>query len=139
MTAVRQLILSGAVPVAPLTPCSDASGVAPRDIAGSYALRSIGATAIPGTYLSTSGYLLRVLAGSLTLNADGTYVDVTVYEQTSDGTTTTEHRRTTGAHTIDGDSISFSPITPGRPAVRGSLRISGITLRDRNDLRVYER
>ena len=136
---MRRLVLTGAMPFAPLTADTDGPVVARRDIAGAYTLRSIGATSIPGTYLGTSGYRLRVLTGSLTLNADGTYVDVTVYEQTSDGTTTTEHRRTTGAYTLDGDSISFSPITPGRPAVRGSLQITGITLRDRNDLWVYDR
>ena len=137
--SMRRVVTAGALPPAPLTPCSDASTVAPRDIAGSYALRSIGATSIPGTYLGTSGYTLRVLAGSLALNADGTYVELTVYERTSDGATTTEERRTTGAYTLDGDSITLAPITADHRPVRGSLHSSGITLRDRNDLRVYDR
>ena len=138
-TSMGQHVLASAVPFAPLTARSDAHLVAPRDIAGSYTLRSVGATSIPGTYLGTSDYRLRVLRGSLVLSGDGTYAAMTVYERTSDGSTTTEERRSTGAYTLDADAIIFSPITPFRLPVRGTLHSSGIALRDRNDLWVYDR
>jgi uncharacterized lipoprotein NlpE involved in copper resistance len=88
----------------------DDGGTTPTNIAGTYTMRSLNNdNSAPFLVFQVTGYMLEVTSATVTLNANGTYSDVTTIRETIDGTAQTpETIPSTGTWVRSGNTVSFT-------------------------------
>jgi hypothetical protein len=125
-------LLTAAVVIATLGACDDP--LRPRDVAGTYVLRSVRGDPLPAVVRETNQSQLRVLADSLYLNRDGTGREVWVLESTGPYASGPEHsERSLTFQTRGGRLEGTYPCGPleicvGVIALRGDVTPSGLRL-----------
>ena len=77
-------------------------------LAGVYTLRTVNAKALPTVAYPDPTTPLSVVYGRVTLNADGSFVDSTVYSYPDAGVQRTESDVYKGTYEQDGDHITFN-------------------------------
>lgn len=93
-----------------LTACSsDAAGPDLDALVGQYALISIDGQPLPVIVDQQGEDIAEVTVGTVTLDGDGTFGDVTELRITESGVVTTEVDATEGTWTLVGTTVTFSP------------------------------
>ncbi len=117
-----------------LTACADAAGPDPNAHVGTYNVVTVNGSALPFTALVYEGVSTVILAGSVTLNADGTASDSYSFRY-SDGSWVVDETTTdVGTYTKTGNTIvvawasSFSPETFDYADNRLTLTESGLVV-----------
>jgi hypothetical protein len=112
--------------------CRDATG-SDLDVVGSYQLESINGNALPAQFFS-----VEVVAGTLTLSADQTYVQQTMVRAPDNlGEIVTQTRVVSGAYAREGDSLRFTG--SGVEETHGTYANQTITIEAESYAIVYRR
>jgi len=123
------LVLTGAL----LTACGD-TPFAPEGVAGVYTLESINGNPLPFAETAQS----TIIAGSITLNADGTVSTSFTTSVTLDGTTTTDTQTFSGTFTlVEPSTIRFA--FTGEESLSGTLEGDRLTIIVDGDTQVYRK
>ena len=93
-----------------LAACSDTAGSNDADDAvGAYTLRTIDGQNLPVIVDQQGNDIAEVIQGSVTLNANRTFTDLTVLRITEGGVVTTENDETSGTWSLAGRTVQFAP------------------------------
>jgi hypothetical protein len=104
----RTLTLAG-LAVLSLAACSDSTG--PSDeLAGVYTLITIDGESLPVIVDQNGDDIAEITEGTLTLDDDGSFDDVTELRITESGQVTTEEDATSGNWSVSGTTVTFDPI-----------------------------
>jgi hypothetical protein len=88
--------------------CSEFTGADTTDQVGTYSISSINGTALPFTLTDdTASVTQEVVEGSVTLNADRTFLDHTTFRNTAGGTESTSELVVQGRYLRSGGSVTF--------------------------------
>lgn len=87
----------------------DATGNDPDAVVGQYVLISINALPLPVIVDQIGDDIAEVTGGTVTVDADGTFGDVTNLRFTESGVVTTEVDATQGNWTLSGTTVTFTP------------------------------
>jgi hypothetical protein len=106
---VRKALFAGFTAVAMAACGNDVTGTDPDAVAGEYLLISIDGQPLPVIVDQVGNDIAEVTQGSVSLEADGRFSDVTELRLTESGVTTTEVDATQGTWAVVGTTISFMP------------------------------
>ncbi len=98
------------------------------EAAGTYALKTVGGSALPFVYLEAPGWRDEIVGGTVDLHSDGRFRDESLYRRTREGVTTTHTVALTGTWSRRGELIRFLPtgdVGNGRPY---AMRLEGTRL-----------
>lgn len=88
--------------------CSEFTGADTTDQVGTYNIASINGAALPFTLTDdTASIRQEVTEGSVTLNADRTFIDHTTFRSTEDGTESTSELVVQGRYLRSKNNVSF--------------------------------
>lgn len=88
--------------------CSQFTGADTTDQVGTYNISSINGTALPFTLTAdTASVTQEVVEGSVTLNADRTFLDHTTFRNTSGGTASNSEFVVQGRYLRSGNNVTF--------------------------------
>jgi hypothetical protein len=124
-------LATGCVALAGATACDDP--LSPQDVAGTYVLSTVRGESPPAVVWESDGMRMRLLAGSIHLNADGTGTEIWVYEFTNALLTRVESwedrfqfeirdRKLEGAYVCEG--LCLGVVRP----IRGVFTLRGLRL-----------
>jgi hypothetical protein len=108
---VRTLSVAGAVAVA----AGACGGDSPTgnnntdEVVGVYILQTINGQSLPVIVEQVDSDMVEVIAGTVTLDADATFDDVTELRITEAGVVTTETEAASGTWTLSGTTVQFNP------------------------------
>jgi hypothetical protein len=105
---LRKTLRAGVIAVA-LAACSDSTGPSPDQLVGSYNLFTIDGASLPVVVDQVGEDKAEVTMGTVTLDEDGTFGDVTELRITEAGVVTTEVQATQGTWTVSGSTVTFVP------------------------------
>jgi uncharacterized lipoprotein NlpE involved in copper resistance len=109
--------------------CSDSTGPA-GSLSGTYSLRTVNGAQVPVSVISTVGYSLDVIAGSIALDAQGNYTGTIRYRETYSGQQPTQYDDTiVGYWTLSGNQLTLTDSQTGDQYF-GTVSNSTITLTD---------
>ena len=77
------------------------------DPTGVYTLRTINGQALPFLYSQIGADKVEFMDGTVTLNADRTFIDATTFRVTEQGVVTTEVDRADGTWSLSGATVRF--------------------------------
>ena len=106
--SLRNTLRAGVIALA-LAACSDSTGPDTDDLVGSYDLITIDGASLPVIVDQVGEDKAEVTMGTVTLDEDGTFGDVTELRITEGGVVTTEVQATQGTWTISGSTVTFVP------------------------------
>lgn len=106
--SLRNTLRAGVIALA-LAACSDSTGPDTDDLLGSYDLITIDGASLPVIVDQVGEDKAEVTMGTVTLDEDGTFGDVTELRITEGGVVTTEVQATQGTWTISGSTVTFLP------------------------------
>ena len=105
---LRNTLRAGALAVA-LAACSDSTGPGTDDLVGSYDLITIDGASLPVIVDQIGEDKAEITMGTVTLDEDGIFGDVTEIRITEGGVVTTEVQSTQGNWTVSGSTVTFVP------------------------------
>ena len=106
---IRKTMLAGIAAMA-LSACGgDATGPDADTLAGEYILFTIDGHTLPVIVDQVGDDIAEVTEGSVTLQPNGTFDDVTTLRITESGVVTTEVDATQGNWTVSGTTVTFTP------------------------------
>jgi hypothetical protein len=105
---LRNTLRAGVLAVA-LAGCSDSTGPDTDDLVGSYDLITIDGASLPVIVDQIGEDKAEITMGTVTLDEDGTFGDVTELRITEGGVVTTEVVSTQGTWTVSGSTVTFVP------------------------------
>ena len=105
---LRNTLRAGVIAVA-LAACSDSTGPSPDQLVGLYNLFTIDGASLPVVVDQVGEDKAEVTMGTVTLDEDGTFGDVTELRITEGGVVTTEVQATQGTWTVSGSTVTFVP------------------------------
>ncbi len=105
---VRSTLLAGIAAVA-LGGCKDSTGTDADAVAGVYTLVTIDGQQLPVIVDQVGNDIVELTAGTVTLDANGTFSDVTDLRFTESGVATTEVDAAQGNWTVVGTTVTFGP------------------------------
>ncbi|HSE51855.1 MAG TPA: hypothetical protein VLB00_06680 [Gemmatimonadales bacterium] len=105
---LRNTLRAGALAVA-LAACSDSTGPGTDDLVGSYDLITIDGASLPVIVDQIGEDKAEITMGTVTLDEDGIFGDVTEIRITEGGVVTTEVQSTQGTWTVSGSTVTFLP------------------------------
>jgi hypothetical protein len=105
---LRNTLRAGVLAVA-LAACSDSTGPDTDDLVGSYDLITIDGASLPVIVDQIGEDKAEITMGTVTLDEDGSFGDVTELRITEGGVVTTEVQSTQGTWTISGSTVTFFP------------------------------
>ena len=105
---LRNTLRAGVIAVA-LAGCSDSTGPDTDDLVGTYDLISIDGASLPVIVEQIGEDKAEITMGTVTLDEDGTFGDVTGLRITEGGVVTTEVASTQGTWTVSGSTVTFVP------------------------------
>ena len=105
---LRNTLRAGVIAVA-LAACSDSTGPDTDDLVGSYDLITIDGASLPVIVDQIGEDKAEITMGTVTLDEDGTFGDVTELRITEGGVVTTEVQSTQGTWTVSGSTVTFVP------------------------------
>lgn len=110
MTHLFRTTLTAGMLAASLAACSgDATGPDADTLAGEYILFTIDGQSLPVIVDQVGNDIAEVTEGSVTLQSNGTFDDVTTLRITESGVVTTEVDATQGNWTVSGTTVTFTP------------------------------
>ena len=77
------------------------------DPTGVYTLRTINGQALPFLYSQIGADMVEFMDGTVTLNADRTFIDATTFRVTEQGVVTTEVDQADGTWSLSGGTVRF--------------------------------
>lgn len=141
---LRHIVLAVAIISLPACGSDDVTG--PGDgtsaVAGSYALTTINGDELPVTVFESIGQRVEVVAGNLSIRADGTFVLDAEVQVTTDGQSETVSDSTAGSWTLSGNLLTLDYDLAGLCTDTGTWSGDRITIEADCDLSlrwVYER
>jgi len=105
---LRNTLRAGVIAVA-LAACGDSTGPDSDDLVGSYDLITIDGASLPVIVEQIGEDKAEITMGTVTLDEDGTFGDVTELRITEGGVVTTEVVSTQGTWTVSGSTVTFVP------------------------------
>ena len=105
---LRNTLRAGVFAVA-LAGCSDSTGPDTDDLVGSYDLITVDGAGLPVIVDQIGEDKAEITMGTVTLDEDGTFGDVTELRITEAGVVTTEVVSTQGTWTVSGSTVTFVP------------------------------
>ena len=105
--------------------------IVPNVVRGTFALQTVNGAALPAVVVDSANPLLRIdaLSGSITINDNNTFVDVTAIRQSLRGVTTTRTVTCAGTYRAVGLVFEFTEATPSPDCGRTFTGVvSGTTL-----------
>lgn len=105
---LRKTLRAGVLVVA-LAACSDATGPDSDNLVGSYDLITVDGASLPVIVDQIGEDKAEITMGTVTLDEDGTFGDVTELRITEAGVVTTEVVSTQGTWTVSGSTVTFVP------------------------------
>jgi len=105
---LRNTMRAGVIAVA-LAACGDSTGPDSDDLVGSYDLITIDGASLPVIVEQIGEDKAEITMGTVTLDEDGTFGDVTELRITEGGVVTTEVVSTQGTWTVSGSTVTFVP------------------------------
>lgn len=91
---------------------SDINLILPVPVVGTFILQSVNGQRLPAVLVDSVSPPLRieVLSGSITLNNNGTFTDLTEFRQTLGNMVTTSTLTCTGSYAVSGNVITFQEV-----------------------------
>lgn len=105
---LRMALRAGVLMVA-LAACSDSTGPDSDNLVGSYDLITVDGASLPVIVDQIGEDKAEITMGTVTLDEDGTFGDVTELRITEAGVVTTEVVSTQGTWTVSGSTVTFVP------------------------------
>jgi hypothetical protein len=105
---LRMALRAGVLMVA-LAACSDSTGPNSDNLVGSYDLITVDGASLPVIVDQIGEDKAEITMGTVTLDEDGTFGDVTELRITEAGVVTTEVVSTQGTWTVSGSTVTFVP------------------------------
>lgn len=87
--------------------CSEFTGADTTDHVGTYNISSVNGTALPFTLSDDGSELVEVVQGTVTLNADRTFTDNTLFRVTTDGEAVTSQQLVQGQYLRSKSTVTF--------------------------------
>src|SRR5262245_21026880 len=98
-----------------LAACDDSHDptVVPNALTGVFVLQTVNGASVPAVVVDSANPALRLdaVSGSITINANNTFVDVTVFRQTLRGVVSTRTVTCAGTYTVVGTVFEFVETT----------------------------
>lgn len=96
--------------------CNDTTGIAGADAAvGLYTLRSVNGQLLPVVIDQQGSDISEITEGSVTLDADRTFEDITLLRSTVAGAVSTRTEAAAGNWTLSGSNVLFTPSDQSGP------------------------
>ena len=91
-----------------LVGCDNDESNAPKNLAGTYTLSTVGGASLPAVIFSEANYTLEVTGGGVTLNSNGTFSDSYAFRENDAGSITTATVPCSGNWTQTGNTITLT-------------------------------
>ena len=131
-------LLAVLIGIAIMAACGDSTGPSETNISGTYELQTINGQNLPFTLLIVGTYQLEIAAGSVTINANGTYEESTTVREIDGSSTTTTTETSSGTWTRTNNAVTFVD-GEDQTSLTGALSGSTLTFSEEGSTLVYQR
>lgn len=134
--ASRRLLAAALLAVSMLAACSD-NGIQPEEVTGTYRLHTVNAAPLPFLDYEDESFKSEVLAKSIMLRANGTFIETTTHRSTEDGVVSVGSGSFTGSWTLTDDELTL--VYPDGVSESATVSVGMLTGTDGMNVYVYRK